>query len=234
MGTRLLKTFNEVIVTSPFGIRTDPNSGKQKMHNGIDIVGTDDGVTGYADDVKCHTGGNVIAVGYDETIGNFIKIMVEDGSVMVYYHLKNKPNYEIAQYVKTGEVIGRIGKTGNATGKHLHFGIKKNGKWIDPEPYLNTDYLPSANDSFEIPKNVCGCVLPVLKKGDKNTAVKNMQNILIDKGYKFVDENSGKDYGADGSFGKTTENVLMKYQQDNNLALSGVTDAEFWQSVISK
>ncbi len=56
-----------------------------------------------------------------------------------------------------------MGATGHATGKHLHFGIKKNGKWVDPKPYLLKEVSNNKNNSTEI--------IYVVKKGDNLTKI---------------------------------------------------------------
>lgn len=128
------------ILTSPFGMRFHPIDKVNKMHNGVDLVATADGEHGQVDKIKAHTGGTVEGVGYDKSAGNFINIRVSLDTVMVYYHLRDLPSLAAGDLVETGQVIGTMGMTGKATAKHLHFGIKKNGQWIDPEPYLDKDY----------------------------------------------------------------------------------------------
>jgi uncharacterized protein YjdB len=55
----------------------------------------------------------------------------------VYYNIKKgSVTVKKGEYVDAGDVIGRMGATGNVTGAHLHFGIKANGKWVDPAPYI--------------------------------------------------------------------------------------------------
>lgn len=64
-------------------------------------------------------------------------IQHKDGSQTLYAHL-SRINYGIQRgaEVKAGQVIGLAGNTGNSSAAHLHFGLRVNGKWIDPEPYL--------------------------------------------------------------------------------------------------
>ena len=138
MDNRFFPNYPSYLITSRFGIRT--LKGVTKMHNGIDLVATLDGKTGQVDKIKAHTGGIVCGVGYDNSRGNFVKIRVAEDTVMVYYHLRDRSTLEVGDTVKTGEIIGVMGKTGNSTGCHLHWGIKVGNSWIDPEPYLDKDY----------------------------------------------------------------------------------------------
>ena len=154
MSTRFFPNYDGYVIISRFGLRTHPVTGeKNKMHNGIDINATNDGKTGQIDDIMAHTKGTVYSVGYDASAGNFIKIQVADGSIMVYYHLKEKPTLQKGQEVEQGQIIGRVGKAGNVTGPHLHFGIQKDGQWIDPEPYLDKDYVQEGGNSMS--KKIC-------------------------------------------------------------------------------
>jgi hypothetical protein len=110
------------------------------MHNGVDLTATKDGKTGQRDKIKAHTGGTVVGVGFDDSAGNFVNIKVSKDTIMVYYHLRDLSTLQVGDEVKTGDIIGIMGMTGTATASHLHWGIKKNGQWIDPAPYLDKDY----------------------------------------------------------------------------------------------
>ena len=210
-NNRFFANYPSYIVTSPFGMRKHPTSGVQKMHNGIDLVATKDGKTGQVDKIKAHTGGVVDGVGYDSSAGNFVKIRADLNTVMVYYHLRDKSTLVAGDVVQTGQIIGTMGKTGNVTGAHLHFGIKKDGKWIDPAPYLEADYpvAPEQKDkTFTLE-------LRVLRRGCKGEDVKALQRFLRGCGYDLGDSGPNKD-GVDGSFGAKTENAVECYQEDTD------------------
>lgn len=218
MANRFFPNYPSYIITSRFGQRIHPVTKVKKNHNGIDFVATKDGKTGQVDDIMAHTAGTVYAVGFNTSAGNYIKIKVADGAIMVYYHLKDKPTLKKGQAVKQGQIIGRIGATGNVTGAHLHWGIQKDGKWIDPEPYLDADYIK--------PAKTVTVELPVLKRGAKGEAVKSLQQLLIAKGYDCGPK------GADGSFGAATEEAVKKYQADHKLAVDGSVGRATWSSLI--
>lgn len=114
-------------ITSPFGARIHPITGKRKMHSGIDY-GSPKGSPVYA-----VAKGRVVVSGYDEFSGNKIAIRHADNSVSYYMHL-NSRGVGVGQEVMGGQIIGRVGSTGRSTGPHLHLGFKDaRGNWINPK-----------------------------------------------------------------------------------------------------
>ena len=218
MSNRFFPNYPAYKITSRFGMRT--LKGVTRMHNGIDLVAKagNGGVTDY---VTAHTGGVVTACGYDKSAGNLLKIQTAPGVIMVYYHLKTKPTFKKGDTVKTGQIIGYIGATGNVTGAHLHFGIQVNGKWIDPEPYLDKDYEPAQK-----PVQMVSVEVPVLRRGVKSETVKALQMLLIGYGY-----NLGS-FGVDGSYGPATENAVEAFQEDNGLAADGICGPKTWAQLL--
>lgn len=204
MSNRFFPNYPSYIITSRYGPR-DLN-GVEKMHKGIDLTATKDGKAGHVDKIMAHTGGIVDAVGYTEVVGNYINIRVSDDVMMVYRHLKKPSPCKVGASVKKGDIIGYMGATGNVTGAHLHWGIQVDGQWINPEPYLDKDY------PVESPVKYIAMDVPVLKRGMKGDAVRALQAQLVGYGYKI---------DVDGSFGPATENAVMCYQEDNDLAVDG-------------
>ncbi|MBR4879926.1 MAG: M23 family metallopeptidase [Clostridia bacterium] len=116
-------------ITSPFGYRVHPISKETTFHYGIDLAANEGNkILSFAD-------GKVTETGESTIFGNYIKIQHADGFVSFYGHL-SKVNVKKNEFVKRGNVIGNAGATGVATGPHLHFEIRKNGKVIDPEQYF--------------------------------------------------------------------------------------------------
>lgn len=218
MSTRFFPNYDKYIITSRFGQRVDPVTRVKKMHNGIDLVATKDGKNGRVDKIKAHTGGVVDGVGFDKDAGNFVRIKVDPDTKMYYFHLRDKSDLTVGEVVKAGDIIGIMGKTGKATGKHLHWGIKKNGKWIDPEPYLDKDYIKAA-DTVKIE-------MDVLERGAKGEQVKTLQNLLLSNGHDM------EGYGADGSFGGATERAVKAYQKAAGLTADGVVGAATWNKLL--
>lgn len=114
-------------ITSPFGSRIHPITGKRKMHSGIDY-GSPKGSPVYA-----VAKGKVVVSGFDEFSGNKIAIRHADNSVSYYMHLSSR-GVGVGQEVMGGQIIGRVGSTGRSTGPHLHLGFKDaRGNWINPK-----------------------------------------------------------------------------------------------------
>jgi murein DD-endopeptidase MepM/ murein hydrolase activator NlpD len=100
-----------------------------RSHTGIDIAAA------YGSAVKASDGGVVIWVGYEGGYGKLIKIDHGANYVSYYGHL-SKYNVKVGQKVYKGEKIGAVGNTGNSTGPHLHFEIRKSGVVTNPLKYL--------------------------------------------------------------------------------------------------
>lgn len=218
MATRFFPNYSKHVITSRFGTRKHPVSGEVKTHNGIDFNASPDGKVGQTDYILAHTGGVVESVGYGSSSGNYVRIRVDERTLMVYYHMKNPCKLAKGTKVKQGDRLGYVGKTGSATGPHLHWGIQLDGKWIDPEPYLNADWV--------LPLKMVDIKVPVLKRGMKNERVKAMQDLLIGLGYKM--KKGLITYGADGSFGAATEAAVKKFQAAWGLEETGECDAATW------
>ena len=120
-------------ITSYFGIRSDPFSGEQKMHGGIDIAAA----TGTP--VLAAADGTVTAVNMDDPWGGgygyYVKLDHGDDRSTVYGHC-SVICVSSGQKVSRGEMIARVGSTGNSTGDHLHFEIRINGLKQDPLAYF--------------------------------------------------------------------------------------------------
>lgn len=108
-------------------------------HTGIDVninvkgksvVAADDGVVITSKAVRSSNGGY-------RSYGEYIEIRHDDGKVTLYAHMSpGSRKVSVGDRVYRGQVIGKVGKTGNATGVHLHFEVKINGKHVNPFKYL--------------------------------------------------------------------------------------------------
>ncbi len=114
------------IITSGFGMRDNPfDHSVQEFHEGIDIDGT------YGAPIRAAGYGVVTMAGYQGAWGNVVLISHGFGYVSKYAHNASLL-VKKGDKVEKGQIIARLGSTGRATGAHLHFGIAKNGEWIDP------------------------------------------------------------------------------------------------------
>jgi murein DD-endopeptidase MepM/ murein hydrolase activator NlpD len=117
-------------VTSLFGIRKDPFTGRATFHAGLDISG-DTGEPIYA-----AADGIVISADRSPSHGNNVWISHSNGIRTHYSHM-NKILTEVGARVHKGDIIGELGSTGRSTGPHLHYEVSINGTNVDPRPYLN-------------------------------------------------------------------------------------------------
>jgi murein DD-endopeptidase MepM/ murein hydrolase activator NlpD len=126
-GTMLWPAEGEI--TSPFGWRTHPIFGTQRLHTGIDI-GAD-----YGDTVRAADGGVVIHSDWMGGYGNAVIIDHGNGISTLYAHNSQLLVSE-GQAVSKGQAISRVGSTGYSTGPHLHFEVRQNGSPVNPLNFL--------------------------------------------------------------------------------------------------
>lgn len=115
--------------TSFVGNRIHPILGFSKFHNGVDIACKLNSWVGAS------AAGTVVAAGWGDAVGKYIKVDHHNGFQSLYGHL-NAIYVHTGQKVKSGQLIGRSGNTGRSTGPHLHFTIWENGRVKDPMKYL--------------------------------------------------------------------------------------------------
>ena len=116
-------------VSSPYGPRKHPVTGKYRMHHGIDLAGT------WQENVSVSADGTVVFAGYHGSFGKVIRIKHNYGIMTTYGHLA-KINVRSGDLVSEGEVIGKMGRTGKVKGAHLHYEISVNGKSQNPATYI--------------------------------------------------------------------------------------------------
>lgn len=121
-------------ITSPFGPRNNPVTGRYQNHNGIDIGGVY-----YSTQVLAAKAGTVIVSQKGSSYGNYVVVSHGTGNTTLYAHLSSRA-VSVGDVVAQGDVLGITGSTGNSTGPHLHFEITENGSRIDPLTYLK-DYV---------------------------------------------------------------------------------------------
>ncbi len=181
------------------------------QHRGIDLVGpgsTIINVVAYeaGQVLLAYTGyGNGYGNGVNWRYGNFVKILHDNGQVTLYAHLEYA-NVVVGQRVSKGQLLGRMGNSGNSRGVHLHWEIWKNNVYenaINPEPYLEdkSSFIPPKfvnrdinkrqfqvdyNDNLRVRSTPNGTILGVLNKGIYNFIKEQNSN-----GINWVEIQSG-------------------------------------------
>ena len=112
-------------ISSPYGMRADPFTGNQSMHQGIDLAAPE------GTDVFAIADGVVTSTGFDPVYGNYIIIRHSNNWTSLYGHLQTV-GIVLRSEVKSGNLIGRVGSTGQSTGPHLHFELRQDGRAFDP------------------------------------------------------------------------------------------------------
>jgi len=116
-------------LSSPYGSRVDPITGRPGWHAGVDFAGEE------GSSVVAVAGGVVTHAGTRYGYGELVEINHGDGYVTRYGHHKEVV-VKVGDVVKKGEQIGLMGSTGRSTGPHVHFEVLKNGKAENPAAFL--------------------------------------------------------------------------------------------------
>lgn len=116
-------------ITSKFGPRESPGGIGSRYHQGLDI-----GCPTGTPIVACEAG-TVIAASYSGSMGNYVTIAHSSSLTTTYMH-NSSICVSVGQTVSRGQVIALAGSTGNSTGPHCHLGVRVNGSYVDPLPYL--------------------------------------------------------------------------------------------------
>ena len=112
-------------LTSPFGYRRDPFTGRKSFHSGIDLAAP----TGTP--IKVILDGVVNLTSYSRIFGNYVIVTHPNGYQTLYGHV-SAFSAKKGDRVSQGDIIAFVGNTGMSTGPHVHLSIYKNGKLIDP------------------------------------------------------------------------------------------------------
>lgn len=118
------------VLTSAFGMRISPISGKWKIHKGIDLAAARGSRI-----LACREGLVKLAAKGNPVYGNYVVLKHPNGMESLYAHM-DLISVEKNQKVTTGQTLGTVGTTGLSTGPHLHFEISQNGSPLNPENYL--------------------------------------------------------------------------------------------------
>ena len=122
-------------ITSCFGFRRDPFTGRSTLHEGLDIVGLP------GQPIVATASGTVVLAGPYQNWGLVVEIDHGKGLHSFYAH-NAAVKVKVGDKVKRGQTIALLGSTGRSTGYHCHYGIKLNGNWVDPRKYILSDQNP--------------------------------------------------------------------------------------------
>ena len=143
-------------------------------HGGVDIVGkghTLAFITAHSDGtIKQVQTGKVNKKGSTglESYGNFVKIEHENGFSTLYAHLEYvDSSIYVGKYVNKGEVLGYMGESGNAYGRHLHFEVRKNNVRVDPTPYLDKDFTENTQNTSNLEEVAKAVIKGVYGNGEE-------------------------------------------------------------------
>ncbi|NOX08965.1 MAG: M23 family metallopeptidase [Gammaproteobacteria bacterium] len=125
------RPINKGWLSSRFGQRTDPFSGRQAIHKGVDYAGK------MGSDIITVAAGVVTWSGQRSGYGNMVEVNHGNGYVTRYAH-NQKNLVVIGDTVKKGQCVALMGSSGRSTGPHVHFEVLKNGKTVDPVRYVNS------------------------------------------------------------------------------------------------
>lgn len=232
-------------ITSPYGWRVHPISKAKKHHNGVDIWQGKEPTP-----LRACFSGEVVGVSTStDPNGAGNKVVVQstvNGKKITwtYFHMVNKSiTVKVGQTIKEGDVVGKMGETGFATGKHLHWeiwaghrttqpNINNGGKgFYDPIKFIHealTEPLGQTETPLTVEQPVKSPVSPVetikpevsantfteLKQGSKGPQVKKLQTLL-----KIT---------ADGIYGPITEKTVTAYQIKKGIKATGTVTLETW------
>ena len=116
-------------VSSPFGFRKSPFTSKMEFHAGVDFIGAK------GTKVIAPANGRVFNTGRDQWLGNYVVLHHPAGFKTIYGHLEEIHVREGSE-IKRGDRIGLVGNTGLSTSHHLHYGIIKGDRAVDPMQFI--------------------------------------------------------------------------------------------------
>ena len=115
-------------ISSEYGLRKHPKTGKKSFHHGIDLAGT------WQANVRSPAPGTIVFAGLEGAFGKVVRIEHDYGISTLYAHL-SRITVSIGD-VAENTVIGKMGNTGRSAGPHLHYEIQVDGKSVDPNDFF--------------------------------------------------------------------------------------------------
>lgn len=200
-------------------------SGPDAGHNGFDIARAGGGP------VLAAASGTVTQSHFSDSAGYMVWIDHGEGWSTRYFHLREASPLTTGETVQQGVKIGDMGTTGNSTGVHLHFEIRRHGSVVkDDELFAkfpchgdvtrNTslDYPAGGEPGPQPP-------YPTLRRGDSGRLVEEIQQRLNRYGFSAG--------AVDGVFGPATEAAVEKYQGAIGSAVDGIVGPKTWAALLT-
>ncbi|MHC8441147.1 MAG: M23 family metallopeptidase [Candidatus Eutrophobiaceae bacterium] len=126
-------------VSSVFGFRSDPFTGKKEHHKGIDFSSLPN--------TPIYSVGDGIVTWSNRYLGYGLMVEINQGNGYSVRYAHNKQNLvKVGEKVAKGQMIARMGSSGRSTGTHLHFEVLHNGNAIDPRKFIDLSLLKAAAD----------------------------------------------------------------------------------------
>ena len=117
-------------ISSGFGYRRDPFTGRRQFHFGIDYPGR------RGTPIIAAADGKIDKIDHNRRLGWYVMIDHGYGLQTLYGHLNRKPHVKLGTRVKRGAKIGEMGSTGRSTASHLHYSVIKHGEYENPKHYI--------------------------------------------------------------------------------------------------
>ncbi|SER42471.1 Putative peptidoglycan binding domain-containing protein [Gracilibacillus ureilyticus] len=205
-------------ITSSYGFRTHPIRGTREFHAGIDLVKQ------HRAPIYAFTSGIVIYAGFGNNgtglggYGNVVLMKDKNNRGQLYAHL-DRVAVSRGQSVGRNQIIGYQGSTGNVTGSHLHYEVRKFSETAAPYGYRPNKQTSTLNpvtylSQFDTTESVSNSL--ILKRGSRGKEVLRLQQDLIKLGYSLTK------YGADGIYGDETVSAVKRFQRDKGLGVDGI------------
>jgi murein DD-endopeptidase MepM/ murein hydrolase activator NlpD len=118
-------------ISSGYGRRSDPITGKRTLHEGVDFAGKS------GSDILAVASGVVVFAGEKSGYGRLVEIDHGNGLSTRYGH-NSKLLVQEGEVVKQGQTIALLGSTGRSTGPHVHFEVLRGGRHVNPARYLRS------------------------------------------------------------------------------------------------
>ena len=207
-------------VTSHYGSRINPVTGKSEMHEGIDLASVNRTEPIYASE-----SGTIKAVGFNNVLGNFVTINHGEGYETRSQHMSSI-TVKNGEVVRKGQQIGNQGTTGQVTGAHLHFVLFIGGKHTNPWPYIANKPLASTakqslSDGAYVRVTDNGEIYVIV--GGARVYVSSWNNVDGMKNYTDISRtqlDGLKKYPIDGTYVLSTDGTIYIFAGGAPIAVS--------------